>query len=440
MSRRAWLIGVISLALVAAAALAWARTREQCGASVTSVSAARSSSPFLDAQQMKERPDENRDALVAKLSSDPAPVGAVVGAVGYHYEQWAQVSAFAQGIGVRTRDNPDFTMLGDRSMKPLWSVRVATRRSAYDASDERYLVAAMPTGKPADLVALDARTGRRIWCSTLGGHEVSGADPFATQILGDQDVAVLGPAAGERVRVARLDHRDGAVDWSRTLAADAGDFLGQLGEGRLLVGGSAQYDLFDPDSVSRRPTGTALALLSAKDGHTLWIREAPAGADLHVVGTAGGTAVLQEWDTTTRTTTLTAIDDGGRELWSVRPGRGGYFDAALRSGRVLVRDGSTWLAYAVDGGRLLWTEQLPERPQFLPYGFELAEVPLLDDDHALVAGTSALHTLDLSTGTMTSAPLPTDGVSTTYWPYATAISPGLIAVATNTGAIVVRRE
>jgi hypothetical protein len=41
---------------------------------------------------------------------------------------------------------------------------------------------------------------------------------------------------------------------------------------------------------------------------------------------------------------------------------------------------------------------------------------------------------------MTSARLPTDGVSTTYWPYQLAVSGGLIAVATNTGAVVVRRE
>ena len=38
------------------------------------------------------------------------------------------------------------------------------------------------------------------------------------------------------------------------------------------------------------------------------------------------------------------------------------------------------------------------------------------------------------------APLPKDGINTTYWPYQLAVSAGLIAVATNTGAVVVRRE
>ena len=83
---------------------------------------------------------------------------------------------------------------------------------------------------------------------------------------------------------------------------------------------------------------------------------------------------------------------------------------------------------------------MPKRPQFLPYGFELDSVPLLDDDHVLLGTTTALRTLDLSTGAMTSAALPTDGINTTYWPYQVAVSPGLIAVATNTGAAVVRRE
>jgi hypothetical protein len=94
----------------------------------------------------------------------------------------------------------------------------------------------------------------------------------------------------------------------------------------------------------------------------------------------------------------------------------------------------------VEDGRRLWARTVPERPQFLPYGFELDNIPLLDSDHALIAGTTALHVLDLRTGEMTSAALPTDGINTTYWPYQVAVSPGLIAVATNTGAVVVRRE
>ena len=139
-------------------------------------------------------------------------------------------------------------------------------------------------------------------------------------------------------------------------------------------------------------------------------------------------------------TRLTALDENGDEVWSRTPARETTFDATLLSGRILVRAGNRWSAYDTEDGRRLWTRLLPERPQFLPYGFELDSVPLLDADHALIGGTTALHTLDLRNGTMTSARLPTDGINTTYWPYEVVVSPGLIGVATNTGAVVVRRE
>ena len=423
-----------------AAAVAVPRLVPGCGERSTEVSGRDSSSPFLDAAQRKERPDHDRDTLVEALAGDPAPVGEVVGAVGYHYEQWAHVSAFAQGIGVRTRDNPDFTMLSDKTLKPMWSVAVDSRRSAYDASDQRYLVAALDGVASRPRLALDADTGTRKWCRTLGAREVTGVDPFATQILDDEDVAVLGPAGGERVRLARLDHEDGTQEWSRTLDADSGDFLGELGKGRCWWAGIDQYKLFDPSVIARKRAGTAWLSSPTKNGRTLWTRRNAAGADLHVIGTSGSRAVFQDWDSSTKVMRLKALDATGRQLWSTTPGRGQYFDAALRAGRVLVRQENTLSAYDIAAGQRLWSRGLPEKPQFLPYGFELGDVSLLDDDHALLGYDGALRTLDLRTGAMTSAALPTDGINTTYWPYETAVSPGLIAVATNTGAAVVRRE
>ena len=442
MSRRTWLVGGMCVLLVAAGAVAYARNRDTCGNAVTSLPASKSSSPFLDAKGQAQQPDQNRDTLVSTLGRDPAPVGEVVGAVGYHYEQWAQVSAYAQGIGVRTRDNPDFTMLDDQTLRPRWSVQVATKRSAYDASEKRYLVATMPTRQAPDLVSLDADDGHRAWCAPLGGGTVRASDPFATQILDDEDVVVLGPGSGDEERVVRLSARDGSQEWARSFDADSGDFLGDMGDGKLLAGGRAQFELFDPASMAERKEGPSLVALSTKDGSRIWTRPEAAGSDVHVVGTdpGEGIAVVQEWDGSTRTARLTAIDRAGKDLWSVVPSPGKAFDAALRDGRVLVRAGDQWSAYDLAGGRRLWRRGVPARPQFLPYGFELDSVPLLDGDHVLIGGTTALHTLDLGTGAMTAAPLPTDGINTTYWPYQLAVSPGLIAVATNTGAVVVRRE
>ena len=144
MSRRAWVNGLTALALVVAGAVTWQRVRDDCGDRVTSLPAAESSTPFLDAKGMSEQPDENRDTLVRAMEAAPPPIGPVLGAVGYHYEQWAQLSAFDQGLGVRTRNNPDFTMLDDRSLRPRWSVAVDTARSTYDAGVGHYLVGTTP--------------------------------------------------------------------------------------------------------------------------------------------------------------------------------------------------------------------------------------------------------------------------------------------------------
>ena len=171
MSRRGWVsLGVVAvLVLAGAVVVGLVGSRQGCGSAVTSVSAARSDSPFLDEAGRKQQPDANRDRAVASLGAAPSPpFGPVLGAVGYDYQQWAQLSSYAQGIGVRTRDNPDFTMLDDHTLKPLWSVQVDTKRSTYDADDSTYLVATLPSTGSPDLVALDARTGRRTWCAVAG--------------------------------------------------------------------------------------------------------------------------------------------------------------------------------------------------------------------------------------------------------------------------------
>ncbi len=435
------MIGAMVIALVASAGYAYSQTRHECGSAVTSLPASKSSTPFLDAEERAEQPDHDRDVLVSTLAGDPAPIGPVLGAVGYHYEQWAHVSSYAQGMGLRTRDNPDFTMLDDETTRPRWSVEVSTKRSTYDASEQRYLVATMPRESGPDLVALDANNGRRIWCTSLD-RTVDEADPFATQFLDDEDVAVLGPGPGSQERIVRLSARDGEVVWERTLDADSGDFLGDMGNGTLLAGGRAQFELFDPASVGKRPEGVALVLLSARDGKTIWTRREPAGSDAHVLGTdpATGTVVVQEWGARAGTALLRAINSQGNQEWFAVPARGDNYDATLRAGRILVRVGDRWSAYGIEDGHRLWTRTVPAKPQFLPYGFELDSIPLLDADHVLIGGTTALHTLDLRTGAMTSAPLPTDGINTTYWPYQLAVSERLIAVATNTGAVLVRRE
>ena len=432
--RRGWAVGLMSLLLVAVGGLTWWReSRDACGQAVTSVPGSASRSPFLDAGERRRQPDADRDRLVATLSEDPAPIGEVVGAVGYHYEQWARVSAYALGLGVRTRDNPDFTMLDDRTLAPRWSVRVGTPRSTYDASRRTYLVATLPNDTAPDLVALDAGTGRRRWCATLDAA-VGGDGSLATQILAGEDVAVLGPSG-----LARLSGQDGRRLWTADPRAGSGDFLGELDDDLLLAGGVEKPEILDPDAVGTSTAARSLAGVATASGRIAWTRDTPAGTLDRVVGTdpSLGVAVVEE--RTRSGGRLLGLDAAGTQTWSLTTGPDPV-DSALRAGRLLVRSGLRWSAYDVRDGHRLWRLTVPTTPQFLPYGFELDGVPLLDADHALLGTTTALRVLDLSTGTMTAAPLPTDGISTTYWPYELAVTDHLVAVATNTGAVVVRRE
>ena len=135
-----------------------------------------------------------------------------------------------------------------------------------------------------------------------------------------------------------------------------------------------------------------------------------------------------------------AYDEQGAVSWSVLPELPAPLDVALLGGRILVRQGTRFMAYS-ETGQVLWRRTLPATPQLLPYGFQLDDVPLLDADHAVVGTTTGLRVLDLSTGAFTAtAPLPTDGINTTYWPYQVAVSDHLIAVATNTSAVVMSRR
>ena len=429
---------VAALVLAGAGVLGAVRARGSCGDAVTSISARRSSSPFLDAAGRAEQPDDNRDRAVASLDHAPPPFGPVVGAVGYDYEQWAQLSAYAQGIGIRTRDNPDFTMLDDHTLHPRWSVQVDTKRSAYDASPETYLVATMPKDGAPDLVALDARTGVRRWCTGLGGPHVGAAAPFATQMLGDGGVVVLGPGTHGRQRIVRLD-RFGAQKWVRQVRAEKGDYVGLIGDGLLVAGGRPDYELADQHDL--RGGASRLVALDLGTGSTAWQTPELNGSGSHVVGTDNGRVLVLQRNAQSGVEVLVAYDEQGAVAWSVLPDLPAPLDVALRSGRLLVRQGTRLVAYSAQTGRPLWRRTLPARPQPLPYGFQLDDVPLLDADHALVGTTTGLRVLDLSTGDFTAtAPLPTDGINTTFWPYQVAVSDHLVAVATNTSAVVLSRR
>jgi outer membrane protein assembly factor BamB len=158
---------------------------------------------------------------------------------------------------------------------------------------------------------------------------------------------------------------------------------------------------------------------------------------VHVLGTGDGVVVVEQQDRDGRQ--LVALGPDGHERWSA-PASAGTVDAALRAGTVVLRTGSALLGLDAGTGRQRWRTTVPTRTQFFPYGFDLAAQPLLDDGHLLLGTTTALRSVDLRTGRMTSYPLPTDGINTTFWPYQVVVSGDLLAVVTNTGAVVLRRS
>ena len=321
-------------------------------------------------------------------------------------------------------------------------LQVDTKRSTYDASEDTYLVATLPKQGAPDRWHWTLH--RRAPVVRLPrGSERREIDPLATALFEDGSSVVLGPGTGSKERVVRLDE-EGDKQWEREVDADAGDFLGllpDLSAAQVLAGGLAQFELADDQVLAERRAGTALVALDLRGGRTTWRRELPAGAACHVIGADDGVVVVAQRGDADSPERVIGLDEQGAEMWSVDPGLGSPLDTTLRAGRVLVRNDSRLAALDARTGKQLWRRTLPTKPQFLPYGFQLADVPLLDDDHAVLGTTTGLRVLDLDTGRFTAtAPLPVDGINTTFWPYQVAISERHVAVATNTSAVILQRR
>lgn len=443
-SLRRWLVvAVAAVLLLGSAGYGVGRHYwdHRCGAGVQPLAPA--SSPFLDARQRAVRPDAHRDRLVRVVSSWHGPFGRVLGAAGYDYDQYLHVGALPGGLAVWTRDSPDMAFLesGPVAGRARWGVRTDTRRSAWDAGSGRFLDIAMPRHQPPSMVALSLADGHPLWCARLGSQPVGQDDPLATVPLAGGDVAALTPGLPGQVWLSRLSGADGSLRWRRAVRA-GGDFLGDLAGGTLVAGGVPAWRLVDRAWLRDQPQRTTVAAVSTASGALRWTWQSPAGSAVHVLGTdpASGRTVLMSWGA--HGGRVLALDRFGMPAWSVEPFPGYHLDATLRNGRVLVRGHDRLAAYDAATGRRLWQRLTPRGPsgQFFPYGFELDTVPFLDDDHVLLPTTTAVRSLDLDTGGMTSYPLPRDGINTTWWPYQLAVTDRLVAVVTNTGAVLLSRR
>ncbi len=404
---------------------------DRCGSGQELVSNPRD--PLLDAEQVRDRDDDRLHTLAEAVEEMGPPFGELVGGLGYNYDQLLHVYGIEAGVLAWTRHNAPVTLLGGQSLEPRWALRPATKRTAWDAYGDRFLLADLAGNRPTDVSLYDTDKGTRVWCHRLEEHHRDGS-PFSTTFLGEDGDVVVAMRSGSGIRVSRLAAGTGAQTWTRTHSGlDRADYLGEIGD-VLLAGGAEEYQLGDLDPNSdERPV---LAGLDPGNGKEQWTYDAPAGGRVHVVGTTGERVVLVQ--RAGSETQLVALDADGEQQWEVAT-PGASFEATLRGEVVLLDAGSALFAYDAESGEQLWTKPIPTDRTFFPYGFTLDQMPSLDETHVLMPTTTDLRILDVEVGSEQVFAMPTDGVSTTYWPYQLMATPDLIGVVTNTGAVLVRR-
>ncbi|MET3961835.1 hypothetical protein ABIE44_001769 [Marmoricola sp. OAE513] len=390
-------------------------------------------SPLQSVARMKAAPDEDRDALATALGSAPEPFGELRAGLDYYYDQYLHLYGVNGGVLAWTNDNAPVTYLDDGTLKPRWSLRPATKRTAWDTSQDRFLLLGLSKSAPVTVSSHDLRSGEQKWCAELSGKQRAG-EPVGTAFLPGGDVVVALPATRDRIQVSRLAGDDGKELWSRTVTAGRADFVDLVGD-VLVVGGEEEFRL--AAAPSGKQVDNAVVTLDPSSGRQVVAWGGGDAGLAHVVGATGSTMVV-----TTRLgegVDLAAVDDQLAERWTVRLPDGAY-EATLRGDVVLTRTRTSLDAYDAGSGKVLWRRALPQDRTYFPYGFALGQMPSLDGTHVLVPTTSSLEILDVTDGTSRSVPLPTDGVSSTYWPYQLLATPKHLGVLTNTGTAVVTRD
>jgi len=392
--------------------------------------------PLLSPAQMKAQPDARLDALAGAVTAMSPPFGDVAAGVGYDYDQWLHLYGVEGGVLAFTKNNAPVTLLDPSTLEPRWSLRPDSKRIAWDASGDRFLLLDLSAKDATRVSAYDTGDGHRVWCAEVDQENRSG-DPVSTAFLEDGDVLTALPEGDPgRITVTRLSGRTGKQVWSRSLATVArADYLGPLTGDLVVAGGTEEFRLGEQTADSKG--GAVLTAFDAADGKQAWTWSAESGALLHVVGVDSGRVVaVTRGEGGVR---LFALSEAGKELWSAVPEDAAY-EATLRDGVVVTKSASALHGYDSATGKLLWKKTVPADRTYFPYGFSLGQMPSLDDGHVLVPTTTALVALDVHDGSEATYPLPVDGVSTTYWPYQLLATPDLVGVVTNTGAVVARRE
>lgn len=415
-----------------------AATLAGCGASSSSecddlVSrVAKPTDPLMSPELMAARPDERRDRLVDAAAAWGTPFGSVLAGVNYNYDQWLHLYGVAGGALAFTKRNAPVTFLSDEDLEPAWALRPSTKSIAWDASAEQFVLLSLPAGKPIQVQSYRLADAEPQWCRPIQSIFTEG-DPLATTVLEDESVVVAAKSGGsaELVRLGTA----GGVRWRTNLpSVDRGDFLGVLGD-QVVLGGREDHHLASGEH--QPPDGPSITAVSVATGDLVWRYSPKDGGLAHVVGVAGGRVVLLERGK--GGVSLVSVRPDGRRHW-VRRLDPTALQSAMRGGVVLLKSRTHYLGHDAVTGKPLWKWKIPTDRTFTPYGFTLAQLPSLDAGHVLMPTTEDLRVLDVRTGKSVAYPMPTDGISTTFWPYQLLATDRLLGVVTNTGAVVVRRN
>jgi outer membrane protein assembly factor BamB len=432
--RARWIAVLVVLAVIAVGAIVLVvrMRQESCGAEHVDAH-----SPLLSPAGMTKEPDERLSTVSDAVDAMGPPFGEVRAGVGFDYGQWLHLYGVAGGLLAWTKNNAPVTLLDEHTLKARWSLRPLRKRTAWDASEDRFLLLDLASHRPTQVASYDLANGHEQWCVSLGADQAAG-EPVSTTFLDGEAVLVALPGKSG-LKVARLAAQDGRTVWQRELTGlDRGDFLSPLGEDLFVAGGTEEYRLAQANAST--PAGPVISAYSVLDGDPQWSWSAPANTLVHVVGIASdatGDRIIAV-SRSAQGTRLFALSATGAELWTTTPDAVAY-ESTLRGGVVLMRSRAGLDGYDAASGKLLWHRAVPADRTYFPYGFTLAQMPSLDDSHLLMPTTTALRVLDLRTGTDQAFALPVDGISTTYWPYQLAVTPGLIGVVTNIGGVVVSR-
>lgn len=389
--------------------------------------------PLLNPTRMGEQPDPRLDRLADAVEAMEAPFGEVLAGVGYDYDQWLSLYGIEGGVLAFTKNNAPVTLLDGDDLTPRWSLRPASKRIAWDAAGDRFLLLDLAADTGTRVSSYDVTDGERVWCAELDQEHRDG-DPVSTTFLDNGDVLVALPE-GRQTALTRLSD-SGEPIWSRRFdGVGTADYLGQLRDDLVLVGGSEEYRLAEQGLDTK--AGSMIRALEASDGNPAWSWSGDAGSLVHVVGVADGRVIVTE--RSTEGVRLFALSDEGDEVWSTVP-EDAAFEATLRNGMVVMKSAAALYGYDAGTGSLEWEVAVPTDRTYFPYGFTLGQMPSLDADRVLVPTTTELVALDVHDGSQEAFPLPVDGISTTYWPYQLLATPDLLGVVTNTGGIVARRS